>query len=74
MLSLYAGGAPELLENSDSLDRLIETGLAWVEAEFHDGRWMVSRVVAMPVPAPDTIIVGAPSAPRQRHFQVVASG
>jgi hypothetical protein len=69
MLSHNPGSNPEWLENSDALDALIQTGLAWVDAEFQDGR----RVVATPVPPAEARIVAAPSTPRERAFRIVAS-
>ncbi len=73
MLSLPTSGQPEWLENSDALDGLIATGLAWVDAEFHDGRWMVRRVVATPVAVAVAKPAAARSKPRARQFKIIAS-
>jgi hypothetical protein len=73
MLSLPHGGQPEWLENSIALDTLIGSGLAWVEADFEEGRWMVRRVVATPVPSVSSKSFTARSKPRERQFKIVAS-
>ncbi len=73
MLTVAGGGRPEWLENSDALDDLIVSGLAWVQAEFEDGRWMVRRIVATPAPGDEAKPLPSRSKPRDRQFKIIAS-
>jgi nitrate reductase alpha subunit len=73
MLSLSHGGQPEWLESSVALDDLIASGLAWVDADFENGRWMVRRVLATPVPSGSAKPLTAPGRPRERQFKIIAS-
>jgi hypothetical protein len=71
LLTRQSDRQPEWLEQCAGLDELVPTGLAWVDADFSLGRWMVRRLVATPLPAAEAPIVS--SKPRGRRFRIIAS-
>lgn len=70
LLSRQGGSQPEWLEQSDELDDVAPSGIAWVDADLSEGRWLVHRLIVTPLPgeAPTRV-----SGPRERKFRIVAS-
>lgn len=71
VLSRQGGGKQEWLEQCADLDALVPSGLAWADADFTAGRWMVRRVIAALLPAVAAPI--ASSTPRERQFRLIVS-
>jgi hypothetical protein len=73
MLSLPGSGPPEWLESCDALDDLIVSGLAWVEAGFEEGRWLVRRMIATPALACEANPTIQRFTPRGHQLKLIAS-